>query len=61
MYQLKFLKLSLVPKASCFVFHPQTEGSKLQRDLRAYLEAVKGDTHRPTKIVHTLHVHSSHT
>lgn len=30
------------------MFHPQAEGSKLQRDLRAYLEAVKGDTHEHT-------------
>lgn len=40
----------------CFVFHPKAEGSKLQRDLRAYLEAVKGvrntnssrNTYKPT-------------
>ena len=52
---LRLLRLTLVPTqlavfdfvfwASFFMFHPQAEGSKLQRDLRAYLEAVKGDTH----------------
>ena len=37
-----------------FVFHLQTEGSKLQRDLRAYLEAVKGDTPVQACIIFTL-------
>lgn len=40
----------LLSLSHCFVlrpssFHPQAEGSKLQRDLRAYLEAVKGAPH----------------
>lgn len=37
--------------ALSFVCHPQTEGSKLQRDLRAYLEAVKGDTNTHTQVL----------
>lgn len=44
------------------MFHTQTEGSKLQRDLRAYLEAVKGDTHKLMQrhIDKSTHAHVTH-